>query len=102
MILVVAFAILLLFLGIAVAFVLFAAGRYGWKPVLQYLLFAVSGRIITHFALSERDQAQQTLIPLIAAGVIVWSLPHIMHQRDIENGGETRADESNDSTQGEA
>lgn len=85
MILVIGFGILLLIFGACFATVFFAARRWGWQRTLLYLFFSISGRVITHFALSENDQAQQTLIPLLGAGVIVHFLPHIMRQRDLEN-----------------
>lgn len=87
MIVVFAFALLLFFVGSALAVVFLMARRVGWSNVWQYLLFSIGGRVITHFALSDRHEVERNLIPLIAAGIIMALLPHIMHQRDLERSG---------------
>lgn len=92
----VAIAILLAFLGLCLAGALFLAGRYGWKRVLQYLFFAIAGRIVAHFALSKDNAGEQDLLPLIWAGLIVWLLPHITRQRDVERDREIEAGETNE------
>ena len=96
MIFVIAIGMLLLLVGVCAAIFLFAARRWGWKPALLYLLFAVSGRIVTHFALSEHNQTQQTLIPLLGAGVLMWLLPHVIRHRDLERSGAIEVDDRND------
>jgi hypothetical protein len=78
------FAILLLFIAVCVVIIFFVGERYGWKKTLQFLFFSIAGRIVTHFALSNDDQTEQTFIALLGAGLIVYLLPHVVRHKGLE------------------
>jgi len=77
--------ILVVFLGGCVAGIVFATRRFGWKAVRLYLFLVILFRILGHFAISEDNQAVQTIVPPVTAWVVVrFLLPHILKQKALE------------------
>lgn len=80
----IALALLFLFIGLCVAAVAFEVKRHGWKPVIRYLIVAVIIRLLIHFAPQHIEEAEQIVIPLVGAGLVVWLWPRIVAQRMSE------------------
>lgn len=89
-------AIPLLFLGGCIAAVVFAARRYGWQPVLLYVLSAILIRVLIQVFMSDAGQAQSIAIPILGAAMVVWVWPHIVRHRMLDRTQEVEPDQQDE------
>lgn len=89
-------AFLLLFLGGCITAIVFAAKRYGWKTIGGYIFFAILGRVLVHFTMSNSGEVEKNFIPLLGAAAIMWAWPHVVKHRMLDKEQDIEQSSPND------
>lgn len=56
------------------------------NSILRYLFFAVLGRIVVHFLISDASEDTKNIVPFIGALAVVMLWPHVVVARNADKG----------------